>query len=352
MTVADTVRCPWCAEEILAAARKCKHCGEFLTEKTEHTKAGELPGAIRCEWCPERFLIRDPDDVVEKKTSEREIYLHLTNVHGTAPRDARSLARFCFEEAREHSGRIGSREQRGEVDARKVGGDPFAWPNNPVSTLAHLVAAHGWEEGADLEVVEQAHRYAHGLDGRLDLADADHLHAGAAPAMAARTAAASGRTDKDLEAQWEAAIACMAEAEAAGDQAGAAAWDDEADRLYARITGELPPDARDHAGATRALDSTSEGNSNWVSRRWWEYALTALVVLTAVGYLFRDTGNAGTTGRSTDTTVRSCSSLQARHDWLALQAALAGTGNASRSAATAVESELREIEQVMRRQGC
>lgn len=27
----QTRRCPYCAEEILTAAKKCKHCGEFLT---------------------------------------------------------------------------------------------------------------------------------------------------------------------------------------------------------------------------------------------------------------------------------------------------------------------------------
>lgn len=27
---AQTTRCPFCAEEIIAAAKKCKHCGEFL----------------------------------------------------------------------------------------------------------------------------------------------------------------------------------------------------------------------------------------------------------------------------------------------------------------------------------
>jgi hypothetical protein len=31
----ETKACPWCAETILAAAKKCKHCGELLTgEKT------------------------------------------------------------------------------------------------------------------------------------------------------------------------------------------------------------------------------------------------------------------------------------------------------------------------------
>lgn len=28
--MSDTIACPWCAEDIKAEARKCKHCGEFL----------------------------------------------------------------------------------------------------------------------------------------------------------------------------------------------------------------------------------------------------------------------------------------------------------------------------------
>ncbi|MDR0758128.1 MAG: zinc ribbon domain-containing protein [Tannerella sp.] len=30
-----TKNCPFCGEEILATARKCKHCGEWLEEQTE-----------------------------------------------------------------------------------------------------------------------------------------------------------------------------------------------------------------------------------------------------------------------------------------------------------------------------
>jgi predicted RNA-binding Zn-ribbon protein involved in translation (DUF1610 family) len=37
-TSVGVVKCPWCAEEILAEAKKCKHCGEFLT--------GDSPDAV------------------------------------------------------------------------------------------------------------------------------------------------------------------------------------------------------------------------------------------------------------------------------------------------------------------
>ena len=30
MTTGTTRKCPWCAEEVFAEARKCKHCGELL----------------------------------------------------------------------------------------------------------------------------------------------------------------------------------------------------------------------------------------------------------------------------------------------------------------------------------
>ena len=37
MTSEETKKCPFCEEEILAVAKKCKHCGEFLNEASEST---------------------------------------------------------------------------------------------------------------------------------------------------------------------------------------------------------------------------------------------------------------------------------------------------------------------------
>lgn len=53
-------------------------------------------------------------------------------------------------------------------------------PNDPNYALAHLVADHGWEPRVAEVSMIQAHRYAHGTDGRPDLADQrlNHIHSG------------------------------------------------------------------------------------------------------------------------------------------------------------------------------
>jgi DNA-directed RNA polymerase subunit RPC12/RpoP len=47
-----TIRCPFCAEQILASAKKCKHCGEFLEKRnalpTAPTVTNLAPGDIIC----------------------------------------------------------------------------------------------------------------------------------------------------------------------------------------------------------------------------------------------------------------------------------------------------------------
>jgi len=35
-TTETNIKCPYCAEVIAAAAKKCKHCGEFLDETLRH----------------------------------------------------------------------------------------------------------------------------------------------------------------------------------------------------------------------------------------------------------------------------------------------------------------------------
>jgi len=44
--MATTKQCPWCAEEILTEARKCKHCGEYL-DNTEGSQASATNSAVR-----------------------------------------------------------------------------------------------------------------------------------------------------------------------------------------------------------------------------------------------------------------------------------------------------------------
>lgn len=49
MTMEETKRCPYCGEEILAVARKCKHCGEWLDREEPKTEKK----MIECPVCGE-----------------------------------------------------------------------------------------------------------------------------------------------------------------------------------------------------------------------------------------------------------------------------------------------------------
>ena len=53
--MSDTTTCPYCAEQILAAAKKCKHCGEFLDVARPPNPDGatEHHAEFRCGTCGE-----------------------------------------------------------------------------------------------------------------------------------------------------------------------------------------------------------------------------------------------------------------------------------------------------------
>lgn len=52
MVVDSYKECPWCSEQILETARKCKHCGEFLTDD----RPTDGPG-ILCPHCQTRGMV-------------------------------------------------------------------------------------------------------------------------------------------------------------------------------------------------------------------------------------------------------------------------------------------------------
>lgn len=68
----ETKRCPYCGEEILAVARKCKHCGEWLEEK--RTKACPVCGeqidaeASICPHCKEKLETTN-ESIVNKNSN-------------------------------------------------------------------------------------------------------------------------------------------------------------------------------------------------------------------------------------------------------------------------------------------
>jgi len=53
-----TIRCPFCSEYILASAKKCKHCGEFLNKGNALNKSMAIPPRVRG---PEDIICPNPN---------------------------------------------------------------------------------------------------------------------------------------------------------------------------------------------------------------------------------------------------------------------------------------------------
>ena len=48
-------KCPFCGEEILEVAIKCKHCGEWLNKPKESQEAEEGGNYLYCKNCKEKI---------------------------------------------------------------------------------------------------------------------------------------------------------------------------------------------------------------------------------------------------------------------------------------------------------
>lgn len=68
--MATTVECPYCGEEILAKARKCKHCGEWLDKADTRAGGGASDrGSADARAVTKGLKQKELDDFTQKALS-------------------------------------------------------------------------------------------------------------------------------------------------------------------------------------------------------------------------------------------------------------------------------------------
>ena len=164
----DTKRCPYCGEEILTVAKKCKHCGEWLNKEPEqpHKEYMACPvcgeqveeGRAVCPHCTEplvdvRQSVSDPkpedmiqpDDEVQTEVNEKAVDLGLSvlwavcNVGGDAESPVGGLYGWG-----DPSGEQTSKDVNDYI--KKEGDQDIKTPQN-ISGTQYDIATAMWGEG-------------------------------------------------------------------------------------------------------------------------------------------------------------------------------------------------------------
>ena len=74
MEQTTTKNCPFCGEDILTAAKKCKHCGQWLEKECPHCHKWIKITAKKCRFCKQWIDGNDPVDDDSPNNQQTIVY--------------------------------------------------------------------------------------------------------------------------------------------------------------------------------------------------------------------------------------------------------------------------------------